>query len=1281
MKKFIYFLVFFLVSFVANSQTQPSSIPSPRSDSGFAQYNWVRALKGGFIFPERDTAFTPTYIGTVVFWRNAGVDSSLWVYAKTTGRRWSKVVTLSGGVSSGTVTSIATNAATGIAGGTITTSGTLFLDTTLVSTRARLKQGLDSLAATKVSSVGLTMPSAFNVANSPITTSGTIAVTAAGNASQYIRGDGVLANLPTSGEGGGASVSYYLNGSVNQGTIGGVTYYEMNKTPIIGAGTDFTTSSNGYIASFLTDANDPALLVIPAGNWNFETYFEASSGGGTPTFYIELYKYDGTTFTLIASNSTSPKSINDGTNIEAYFSALAVPQTTLTLTDRLAIRIYVNTSGRTITLHTENNTLCQVVTTFTTGLTALNGLTAQVQYFATSTSGSDFNISSATDTHTFNLPTASATNRGALSSANWTTFNNKIGPSDTASMLLPYLRKTDTATMLSPYYRTATANAALATKLNISDTTAMLLGYTRVQRFTDSLTNVQARIQTKQPIGNYLTFADSTTILAGRWLPNRSADSIAVIRALANSKGVGTVTSVAASAGTGISVSGSPITSSGTLTITNTAPDQTVTLTGGTGISVSGTYPNFTVTNSSPSSGGTVTSVGLSAPTGFSVSGTPVTSSGTLALTFASGYNLPTTASQSLWDVAYSKRLSSASLTSSQLTLTLGDASTVTASVPTFNQNTTGTAASLSAVLSSTLGGAGSVSGILKANGSGVVSAAVAGTDYVIPSALSGYLPLSGGTLTGALNGTSAAFSGATQLATSSGRVLIKTTTDNGQDAFQVAGSGLFTGTLTSGLNVTVNGSGAGYYQAATILKSGTANNPELRALGTYMFNEGTDKTWFSGNPYNDADRFIIGRITGTTFNEQAADPAAASVYLSIASTGAATFSSSVTASSFIRSGGSSNELLAANGSVVTAGTNITIIGGVISAIGSGSGTVTSIGTNNGSGITGGTITSSGTLAIDTSIISTRANVTALLLAKQNNITVTTTGTSGAATLVGSTLNIPNYTPDLSGYLQLSGGTLTGALNGTSAAFSSTVTVSNGGSVYSTPQESLNILNRAYFVDAKYQYLKLGMRSDRAVFEADWYSGAGGAAPSIAFLTGNIDRLVINGSTGAATFSSSVTASSFIRSGGTSSQFLKADGSVDANTYLTSAGAVTSIAGTTNQITVSASTGAVTVSLPSAVTITGAMTATGFFESSDSRLKTLIYDNYNVSGIDMITPKLYQKNGKTELGYYAQDLVGVLDSAVTEGKDGMLRLSYREVLVAKVYALEQEVKKLKAKIK
>ena len=99
----------------------------------------------------------------------------------------------------------------------------------------------------------------------------------------------------------------------------------------------------------------------------------------------------------------------------------------------------------------------------------------------------------------------------------------------------------------------------------------------------------------------------------------------------------GTVTSVAATAGTGISVSGSPITTSGTLTITNTAPDQTVALTAGTGISTSGTYPNFTITNTAPSSGGTVTSVTGTAPVVSSGGNTPAISI-PAATTSVSGY-------------------------------------------------------------------------------------------------------------------------------------------------------------------------------------------------------------------------------------------------------------------------------------------------------------------------------------------------------------------------------------------------------------------------------------------------------------------------------------------------------------------------------------------------------------------------------------------------------------------------------------------------------------------
>lgn len=82
--------------------------------------------------------------------------------------------------------------------------------------------------------------------------------------------------------------------------------------------------------------------------------------------------------------------------------------------------------------------------------------------------------------------------------------------------------------------------------------------------------------------------------------------------------GSGTVTSIGFTEGTGIDITGTnPITTSGNITITNTAPDQVVTMTDGTGIDVTGTYPNFTVTNTAPDQ-----TVVLTDGTGIDVTGT-----------------------------------------------------------------------------------------------------------------------------------------------------------------------------------------------------------------------------------------------------------------------------------------------------------------------------------------------------------------------------------------------------------------------------------------------------------------------------------------------------------------------------------------------------------------------------------------------------------------------------------------------------------------------------------
>ena len=66
------------------------------------------------------------------------------------------------------------------------------------------------------------------------------------------------------------------------------------------------------------------------------------------------------------------------------------------------------------------------------------------------------------------------------------------------------------------------------------------------------------------------------------------------------------------------------------------------------------TTDTFTVYNGANGEGaGSVTSVAMSVPTGLSVSGSPITDSGTLAVSYASGYAIPTTSKQTEWDTTY----------------------------------------------------------------------------------------------------------------------------------------------------------------------------------------------------------------------------------------------------------------------------------------------------------------------------------------------------------------------------------------------------------------------------------------------------------------------------------------------------------------------------------------------------------------------------------------------------------------------------------------------------
>jgi hypothetical protein len=84
----------------------------------------------------------------------------------------------------------------------------------------------------------------------------------------------------------------------------------------------------------------------------------------------------------------------------------------------------------------------------------------------------------------------------------------------------------------------------------------------------------------------------------------------------------------AITAGTGVSVTNA----TGSITLANTAPDQTVIISGSGIINVTGTYPSFTV-GAVQSFSGTVSSVDVAGgSTGLTFSGGPVTSSGTITM-------------------------------------------------------------------------------------------------------------------------------------------------------------------------------------------------------------------------------------------------------------------------------------------------------------------------------------------------------------------------------------------------------------------------------------------------------------------------------------------------------------------------------------------------------------------------------------------------------------------------------------------------------------------------
>lgn len=117
-----------------------------------------------------------------------------------------------------------------------------------------------------VTSIGLSVPPAYNLTNSPITTNGTININAAGTTLQYVRGDGNLATTPTSlppnGSAGGDLTGTYPNPTLTTTGVSAGTYDWV------------TIDTKGRVT---TGANARVPTAIASGARNFNQAYQISS--------------------------------------------------------------------------------------------------------------------------------------------------------------------------------------------------------------------------------------------------------------------------------------------------------------------------------------------------------------------------------------------------------------------------------------------------------------------------------------------------------------------------------------------------------------------------------------------------------------------------------------------------------------------------------------------------------------------------------------------------------------------------------------------------------------------------------------------------------------------------------------------------------------------------------------------------------------------------------------------------------------------------------------------